>query len=204
MLYRPDHFNEDRLPVLHEAIRRIGFGTLVTLCALPDEPRDRIVASHIPMLLDAERGEFGTLRGHLAKPNGQWRFSSPATSALAIFLGPDAYISPSMVPSKRETGRVVPTWNYIAVHAYGAPEFFDDAERLRELVTSLTEQHEREREEPWAVTDAPASYVDDMLKGIVGFEMPIERLDGKWKLSQNKPLEDRRGVIEAMQRTLGQ
>jgi transcriptional regulator len=202
MLYRPDHFKEDRLPVLHEAIRKIGFGTLITLCSIEGEDRDRIVASHVPMLLDPSRGAFGTLRGHLAKPNGQWKWSSKTIDGLATFLGPDAYISPSMYPTKKETGRVVPTWNYIAVHAYGKPVFFDDVEWLRELVTSLTNVHESKREEPWAVTDAPESYVNDMLKGIVGFEMPIEQIDGKWKLSQNKTLEDRQGVVEAMQATL--
>lgn len=194
-MYVPDHFREGRLDVLHAAIRRIGFGTLIVLCE--DEGR-RLVPTHLPMLLDAERGPCGTLRGHVARPNPVWRTALDEVPALATFLGPDAYVSPAWYPTKRETGRVVPTWNYVAVHAHGRLAFFDDAERLRALVTALTERYEAERAEPWHVTDAPEPYVAGQLKGIVGFELAIERLDGKWKLGQNRPEADRRGTIDGL------
>jgi transcriptional regulator len=119
--------------------------------------------------------------------------------ALAIFQGPDAYITPSWYETKRQTGKVVPTWNYVAVHAYGTIGFFDAPDRLRDVVTRLTVRHEAERAEPWAVSDAPADFVEGMLKGIVGFELPIARLEGKWKMSQNRPAQDRAGVAAGLQ-----
>jgi transcriptional regulator len=116
----------------------------------------------------------------------------------AIFQGPDAYITPSWYATKRENGKVVPTWNYVTIHAYGPVEFFGDTERLRAIVTRLTEREERARPEPWAVTDAPADFIDGMLKGIVGFALPITRLEGKWKMSQNRPVQDRARVIDGL------
>jgi transcriptional regulator len=191
-MYLPKAFEEDRLPILHEAIRSCGLATLVTVTASGP------VASHIPMLLDAGSGERGTLLGHVARANGQWRDTLAGTKALAIFHGPDAYVSPSWYPSKRETGKVVPTWNYIAVHAYGAPEFFDDAARLRDLVAKLTERQEKGQPVPWSIADAPADYIAGQLRAIVGVALPIERLEGKWKLSQNRPEADRAGVIAGL------
>jgi transcriptional regulator len=117
---------------------------------------------------------------------------------LAIFQGPEAYITPSWYETKRETGKVVPTWNYVAIHAYGTVEFFDDRERLRDVVTRLTERQEGPRATPWAVTDAPVDFIDVMLKGIVGFAIPVSRLEGKWKMSQNRPAADRSGVIDGL------
>jgi transcriptional regulator len=190
-MYNPPHFKEDRVPVMHEAIRAAGLATLVTTGP------DGIVASHIPLLLDAEPAPYGTLHGHLARGNPQGR-QAPAGEALAIFLGPDAYVTPSYYATKRATGEVVPTWNYVAIHAYGKLEFFDDAERLLALVTRLTRRHEAGRAAPWEVTDAPADYVRGQLKGIIGFAMPITRLEGKWKMSQNRPAEDRAGVAAGL------
>ncbi len=141
---------------------------------------------------------FGTLLGHIARDNPQWR--DGAGEALAIFLGTDAYVSPSFYPTKKENGKVVPTWNYIAIHARGAIEWFDDAERLRAIVTRLTQKHESGRPEPWAVTDAPPDYVDMMLKAIVGFAIPLARLEGKWKMSQNRPPADRKGAADVLRR----
>ncbi len=190
-MYVPPLFREDRVDVLHDAIRRTGLATLVTMTA------DGLIASHVPMLLDAEPAPHGTLIGHLARPNPQAR--GAIGEALAIFRGPDAYITPSWYETKRQTGKVVPTWNYVAIHAYGPIAFFDDRERLRDVVTRLTERHEAAREEPWAVDDAPTDFVQGMLNGIVGFALPIARLEGKWKMSQNRPAGDRAGVVGGLE-----
>ena len=192
-MYVPPLFKEDRIDVLHAAIRQSGLGTLVTLTA------DGLIASHVPMLLDLEPSPYGTLLGHVARPNPQARGAVAGVQALAIFQGPDAYVTPSWYATKRETGKVVPTWNYVAIHAYGTVEFFDAADRLRAIVTRLTEREEVGRAEPWAVSDAPAGYVEGMLQGIVGFALPIARLEGKWKMSQNRPAADRAGVVAGLE-----
>ena len=190
-MYVPPLFKEDRIDVLHDAIRRTGLATLVT------QSQDGLIASHVPMLLDADPAPYGNLVGHLARPNPQAR--GAIGEALAIFQGPEAYITPSWYATKRATGKVVPTWNYVAIHAYGTVEFFDDRDRLREVVTRLTERQETPRADPWAVTDAPADFTQGMLNGIVGFALPIARLEGKWKMSQNRPAEDRAGVIAGLE-----
>ena len=190
-MYIPPLHKEHRIDVLHAAMRQTGLAILVTLT------QDGLIASHVPLLLDADPALYGTLVGHLARPNPQAR--GAVGEALAIFQGPEAYITPSWYATKRENGKVVPTWNYVTVHAYGTVEFFDDRERLRDVVTRLTERQEAPRAEPWAVTDAPADFIDVMLKGIVGFTLPISRLEGKWKMSQNRPAEDRAGVITGLQ-----
>jgi transcriptional regulator len=190
-VYIPPLFKEDHIEVLHEAIRSTGLVTLVTNTA------DGLIASHVPVLLDSEPAPNGTLIGHLARPNPQAR--GAIGEALAIFQGPEAYITPSWYATKRETGKVVPTWNYVAIHAYGSIEFFNNRERLLDVVTRLTERQETRRAEPWAVSDAPADFIDVMLKGIIGFAMPITRLEGKWKMSQNRPAEDRAGVVSGLE-----
>ncbi len=191
-MYAPSHFAENRLELLHDAIDRAGLFTLVTMGA------DGLDASHIPMLLDATEGPHGRLLGHLARPNGQWNAAPDGSPALAIVLGPDSYVSPSWYPTKRETGRVVPTWNYVAVHVHGAVRFFHDRARLLDLVERLTQRNERDRPHPWKVSDAPPDYVDAMLKGIVGVELAITRIEGKWKASQNRSASDQLGAIEGM------
>ena len=191
-MYVPAHFAEDRKDILHSAMRAAGLATLVTLTA------DGLIASHVPLLLDAEAGPNGTLVGHLARANPQ-ATAAPIGEALVIYTGPDAYITPSWYATKREHGRVVPTWNYVAIHAYGTLEVFDDAERLHALVSRLTAHKETPRAEPWAVTDAPARFIEGQLKGIVGFALPIARLQGKWKMSQNRPPEDRAGVVAGLE-----
>lgn len=193
-MHCPAHFREDRTPILHDLIRQSGLANLVTFGP------DGLVATPIPMLLDPDAGPYGTLSGHMARVNPQWRSVSAETPALAIFMGPDAYVSPSLYPSKRETGKVVPTWNYAVVHAYGPVETFDDPDRLLDLVTALTERHEAGRSDPWAVSDAPPDFIQAHLKGIVGFRMPIARLEGKWKMSQNRTLADRDGVAQGLSR----
>jgi transcriptional regulator len=187
-MYVPDHFREDRPEVLHDAVRRIGFATLVT---------QGLEANHLPMLLDA-RGERSVLRGHVARANPVWK--QGAGEALAIFLGPHAYVSPNWYPSKAETGKAVPTWNYITVHARGSINWIQDADWLRSHVGALSTTHEAGRENPWSVSDAPASYVDALLRAIVGFELAITKLEGKWKLSQNRDAADQAGVRDGLLR----
>ena len=196
-MYVPAHFREDRIPVLHDAIARIRLATLVTSGA------DGIEVSHVPMLIDPEPAPFGTLRGHLARANPQSRRLAADAPALAIFLGPEAYITPAWYETKRRTGKVVPTWNYVAVHAHGALRLVDDPDWLLAHVGKLTQTQEAGRAEPWAVTDAPKDYIAGMVKGIIGFELPIARLEGKWKMSQNRPAEDRAGVIAGLAREGG-
>jgi transcriptional regulator len=193
-MYVPLPFNEDRVPVLHDAVRKLGFGTLVTSGNVGME------ASHIPMLLDPAPAPFGTLHGHLARANTQWRDAQTGVQALAIFLGPNAYVSPSWYPTKKQTGEVVPTWNYLAVHAYGDLSFFEDRTQLREHVRRLTDSREHGRASPWAISDAPDAYIEKMLGAIVGFRLPIQRLQGKWKMSQNRPEPDRAGVRDGLAR----
>lgn len=189
-MYLPPAFKQDDIQVLHDVMRGAGLATLVTMTA------DGLIASHVPLLLDPAPAPYGTLVGHLARPNPQAH--SAQGEALAIFLGPDAYITPSWYATKRETGKVVPTWNYVAIHAAGPITFFDDPDRLRAVVTRLTEQHENPRPAPWAVADAPDDFIQGMLKGIVGFSIRIERLEGKWKMSQNRPAADRAGVVAGL------
>jgi len=191
-MYLPKDFKEERVPAMHEAIRQARLGTLVTLGP------DGMEASHIPMLVDPEPAPFGMLKGHIARANPQWRRATAGVQALAIFLGPDAYITPAWYETKRQSGKVVPTWNYVAIHAYGALSFYEDADRLLALVTELTETHEAGRAQPWAVSDAPKDFIAGMLKAIVGFELPIARLEGKWKMSQNRPAADRAGTIAGL------
>ncbi|SRR5712691_5037995 len=191
-MFLPPHFKEDDVARLHDAIRKSGLATLVTYGP------EGLDASHIPMLLETEPQPFGTLIGHVSRANSQWRSFASDVPALAIFLGPEAYVSPSWYATKRQTGKVVPTWNYVAIHAYGQLQVFHDADRLLDLVTRLTHQQEDRRAQPWAVDDAPADYVQAQLKGIVGFELPIARLEGKWKVSQNRPAEDHAGVVEGL------
>lgn len=187
-MYVPDHFREVRPGVLHDAIRRIGFATLVT-----HDAQSGLEANHIPMLLDGS-----VLRGHVARANPVWKAGEG--EALAIFLGPHAYVSPNWYPSKAATGKAVPTWNYITVHARGRIGWVQDAAWLRAHVTRLSESHESPRPDPWKVSDAPESYVEAMLKGIVGFELEITRLDGKYKLTQNRDTADREAVAAAFER----
>ena len=191
-MYVPPAFREERTDILHEAMQEAGLVTLVTMVG------DAPFASHLPMLLEADEGPLGTLYGHVARANIQWRDSRPDASALAIFAGPDGYVSPSWYASKREHGRVVPTWNYVTVHASGPVAFFEDADRLHRLVTRQTAQREAGRPAPWAVADAPATFVQSQLRGIVGVALTIARLDGKWKLSQNRSADDRAGVVDGL------
>jgi transcriptional regulator len=187
-MYSPPAFRDTDLAILHDLIRSTPVANLVTSTA------EGLVATPLPLFLAPEEGAHGTLYGHVAKANPQWR-APPTADALAIFMGPDAYISPSWYANKPIDGKVVPTYNYATVHAYGPAEFFDDADRLLAIVTRLTDKFERARAQPWKVTDAPSAFIEAQLRGIVGVRLPISRLEGKRKLSQNRPAEDRVRVV---------
>ena len=160
----------------------------------PDLQVAGVKAGRLPLHLVEDEGEFGTLYGHLARANPQWSLV-PTGEALAIFTGPDAYVTPSWYATKQETGKVVPTWNYITVHAWGAPRVIEDAGWLRRQLDDLTASQESGRSFPWAVGDAPEPFIASQMKGIVGVEIPIARIEGKWKVSQNRPEADRAGVV---------
>lgn len=192
MLYNPPAFRVEDRNVLHGHIRQAGIATLVTNGA------EGPLVSHVPLLLDADAGEQGTLLGHMAKANPHWTNGDFDLDALAVFHGPEAYITPSWYASKQEHGRVVPTWNYAVVHARGRLSFFEDAARLREAVERLTDRHEAQFEVPWAVSDAPDRFVEGQLRAIVGFELEITHLEGKHKVSQNRNDADREGVVAGL------
>jgi transcriptional regulator len=191
-MYLPGHYAETHVEPLHALMHDHPLATLVTTRA------GEFVANHIPLEFDATQGERGTLRGHVARANPVWHEHDPTREALAIFHGPAAYVSPSWYPSKERDPRVVPTWNYAAVHAYGPLRVIDDRDWLRALVTRLTDAHEQDLPGRWHISDAPRDFVDRMLRAIVGFEIPITRLEGKWKMSQNHPVENRRGAAAGL------
>lgn len=190
-MYTPPAFRDDDKESLRATIRAAQLANFVTATA------DGPLASPLPLFLDESEGEHGVIYGHLAKANPQWRVP-PVGDALAIFMGPDAYVTPAWYATKQETGKVVPTWNYVTVHAQGPVEFFDDAARLLDIVSRLTNLHEGARTSPWAVSDAPADFVQAQLRGIVGLRMPVTRLEGKRKMSQNRNAADRAGVAEGL------
>ncbi|KJC60630.1 transcriptional regulator [Bradyrhizobium sp. LTSPM299] len=190
-MYLPPHFKIDELGAIHAAMRASRLATLVTSTA------DGLIGTPLPLMLSESEGEYGTLYGHVARPNPQWK-TAAIGEAMAVFTGPDAYVTPSWYVTKAEHGKVVPTWNYVSVHAYGSAEFFEDADRLLDIVTRLTQLHEKSREEVWQVSDAPADFIKAQLRGIVGFRMPITRLDAKKKMSQNRKIEDRAGVVAGL------
>jgi transcriptional regulator len=191
-MYNPPYFQEQRPEVLHQLMREHSLAALVTLGP------GGLIANHVPLILYPDAGPLGTLRGHLSRMNSQWRDSLPEVPALAIFQGPSAYITPSWYPSKDAGGKVVPTYNYMVVHAHGPLQTYDDPRLLERNVRALTELHEARFTEPWSVDDAPADYVQGLLRGIIGIEITIARLEGKWKLSQNRTVEDRQGAIDGL------
>ena len=191
-MYQQHHFQEERLGVMHDLIRAHPLATLVSYS------EDGLTANHIPFVLHTDLSERGTLRGHVAKGNPIWKGYDKSVEVLAIFQGPQHYVTPAWYPSKKEHGRAVPTWNYVVVHAYGPLTVVDDLDGLLEHLQTLTSQHEKGRDQPWAVSDAPKDYIDRMLKGIIGLELPITRLEGKWKVSQNRPEKDREGVVRGL------
>ena len=187
-MYVPPAFEKSDPAACHGLIEANSFGVLIS--QRPDGSAP--VATHIPFLLDGTRGPNGTLIGHMARANPHRELLG--AEALVIFQGPHAYVSPSWY----EEAPAVPTWNYLAVHAYGTPRITDDPDRVRATLARLAEFHEAGRSPPWKFESLPGDYVDEMVRGIVVFEIPIARLEGKWKLSQNRSAADRKGVIEAL------
>lgn len=192
-MYTPAAFAETDLERLFDFIEAHPLATLVSA-----SPEGAPVATHLPLLLDREAGAHGMLTGHVARANDQHRQLASGRPALVIFTGADAYVTPAWYASKREHGRVVPTWNYVAVHAQVTPRVIEDPAWLRTHVEALTARHEVGRDVPWKVNDAPAAYVEAQLRGIVGVELAIGRLEGKWKMSQNRPDADIAGVVEGL------
>lgn len=191
-MYVPRQFEETDRDVLQALIRSRPLGAWVTVA-------DReLVVNHIPFLLDATRGPHGTLVGHVARANPVWRNCSSEIASVVVFQGADAYITPSWYATKQEHGKVVPTWNYIVVHAHGVPRMIEDREWLLGHVTALSDHHEARQQVPWRVSDAPADYIETQLKAIVGIEIPISALVGKWKASQNRSLPDQRGTMTGL------
>ncbi|WNF55629.1 FMN-binding negative transcriptional regulator [Pseudomonas sp. SG20052] len=191
-MYNPSGFAIRDLHELQQQIIDTRLAMVVT------HGEQGLQASHLPLLFNPEQGPNGTLYGHFARGNPQWKELQNGAEALVIFAGADAYVSPGFYPSKAEHGKVVPTWNYVAVHAYGTANVFTEADRLLNLVSALTDRHEASRQQSWKVTDAPADYIDGMLKAIVGFALPIQRLEGKRKLSQNRSAADIAGAREGL------
>jgi transcriptional regulator len=191
-MYIPRANEETRVPVMHELIFSQPFGSLVTMGA------SGLFASHLPMVLEQDGSELGTLKAHVSRANTQWRDLPSSIDALVIFAGPHHYISASWYPGTKEDGKEVPTWNYVVVHAYGPLKAIEDPVWLRAHLERLTDAHEAGFANPWKVSDAPADYINQQMRGIVGLEMPIRRLEGKWKVSQNRDERDRGAVIEEL------
>lgn len=192
MLYNPPAFKENDLSALQAQIAASGLTTLVSVGA------DGPIVSNLPILLDPGAGPYGTIAGHLARANPQWRESDLSKPALALFMGADAYVSPGWYASKQEHGRVVPTWNYSMIVARGRLEIFEDAAALRTQVEELTKRFEARFEKPWEVSDAPEDFIARQITGIVGVRLHIESIEGKAKLSQNRSAADREGVVAAL------
>ncbi|MGY8668985.1 FMN-binding negative transcriptional regulator [Bradyrhizobium sp. UFLA05-109] len=190
-MYVPPAFRNDEIESIRATIRSARLASLVTATA------EGPIATQLPFFLDETTGEYGVLYGHLAKANPQWR-SAPIGEALAIFMGPEAYVTPSWYATKSETEKVVPTWNYVAVHAYGSVEFFEEPARLLNVVTRLTDLHETSRVNPWAISDAPAAFIAAELRGIVGVRILVTRFEGTQKMSQNCSVADRIGVAAGL------
>ena len=190
-MFQPDMFNETRVGVMHDLMRAHPFATLVTMQGAS------ATADHVPLVIHPEASENGVLRGHLAAVNPLCRTDNPG-EALAIFQGPQAYITPSWYPSKQAHGKVVPTWNYAVVHARGPVRLHREPDWLMAHLTTLTARHEAGRATPWEVHDAPPDFIKRMLRALVGFEIDIQILQGTWKVSQNKAAEDKKGVITGL------
>lgn len=189
-MYRPPLFREDQVEVQHELIRTNPLGLLITAGA------GGLIANPMPILVDDEGSEYGTLRLHLARANPQVAELASVSECLVVFQGPQAYITPSWYPTKQASGKVVPTWNYATVHAWGKPTLTDDPDWLRRQIDDLTRLLEGARPDPWQVDDAPDQFVTAQLRGIIGVEIPVSRLEGKWKMSQNRPEADKLGVVD--------
>ena len=192
-MYTPKHFEQPQVAAMHELMRASPLATLVTLTS------GGLDANHIPLHLSNAPTPYGTLRGHVARANPMWHDFAKDIEVLSIFHGPDAYITPSWYATKKETGKVAPTWNYAVVHAHGALRVFDDATWVRAHLEALTDCLEANFAKPWAVSDAPPEFTEKLIESVIGIEIVITRLSGKWKVSQNQPEHNRYGVIKGLQ-----
>jgi transcriptional regulator len=192
-MYIPAYFEESRIEVLHDLILTHPFSTLVTMSSIG------INANHIPLHLIQEAGQYGSLQGHVARANPVWSDLVNDVEALVIFQGPNSYITPSWYPTKQEHGKVVPTWNYVTVHAYGTLRVIDDPAWVKKQLESLTTQQEASFDKPWTISDAPVEFTDKMIGAIVGIEILITKLIGKWKVSQNQPALNQIGVMQGLE-----
>ena len=192
-MYQPDQFRVEDVPQMHALMRARPFAAVISAGSAG------LYASHLPTVLK-DAGTYGVIEFHLARPNPHWRDLAEGKETLMIFQGPEGYITPNWYPSKARHGKVVPTWNYAVVHAYGRPEVVEEKEWLRRHVTELTAQQESDEAKPWLLSDAPDGYIDVMLRGIVGFRLAVTRLEGKWKMSQNRETQDRAGVVAGLRK----
>jgi transcriptional regulator len=191
-MYIPSTFRELRLGAMHALVCEHPLGLLVTSGA------GGLMATQIPFLIDADEGEHGTLRAHIARANPHWKELSGVAECLVAFQGEQGYVTPSWYPSKDATHEVVPTWNYVAVQVFGVPRIVEDAAWLRRQIDDLTHSQEQRRIQPWKPSDAPEAFIEKQMKAIVGIEIPISRIEGKRKMSQNRLESDRLGVIAGL------
>jgi len=191
-MYVPKMFREEDAEALHAAMREIGAAAVI------GQGPDGMVATHVPVELDTSAGGNGVIRCHFAKPNPHAATIESDGELLVIFQGPQGYVTPNWYPSKHQTGKAVPTWNYVAIHAYGTATTYDDREKLKAHLAALTNHFENSYAAPWKIEDAPDGFIDDMCRAIVGIEIEITRLEGKWKMSQNKSVTDARGVVNGL------
>lgn len=192
-MYEVRQFAEDRLDVQHELIEKHPLGLLIC-----NDDDGRLMANPIPFILIRDSGDKGLLKAHLARPNPQWSELRNSKECLVVFQAEEAYVSPNWYPTKRKHGKVVPTWNYVTVHVWGVPTVFDDPEWIRTQIDSLTTQQEQGQSAPWKVDDAPPEYTSAMLKAVVGVEIEISEVQGKWKVSQNRGSADLQGVHDGL------
>jgi transcriptional regulator len=195
-MYVPEAFQESRVEVLHAAMEQIGVATIVS------QGPGGLLATHVPIEVDPKGGPRGLLRCHFARPNPHAEIIADGSEVLVLFQGPEGYITPTWYPSKKDSGKVVPTWNYVSVHAYGSATTFEGSEKLRPHLAAMTRHFEGDFAEPWELDDAPADFIDAMCRGIIGVEIRLSRIEGKWKLSQNRGEGDRAGVVRGL-RTKG-
>jgi transcriptional regulator len=196
-MYVPSHFSETQPEAMHDLIHAYPLATLVTMGV------NGLEANHIPLGLEVSASGLATLSGHMARANPAWNEAGEIHGALAIFQGPASYISPNWYPTKQEHGKVVPTWNYVAVHAHGTLKFHTDPAWIRAQLERLTHQMESAQPHPWAVSDAPPDFTAKLIEHVVGIELVVERLVGKWKVSQNQPAMNQAGVIQGLESTGG-
>ena len=192
-MYQPDHHRVDDLSLMHALMRARPLAALISGGA------EGLYATHLPTVLKDD-GPYGLIEFHLARANPHWKYLAQCDEALMIFQGPEGYITPNWYPSKAEHAKVVPTWNYAVVHVYGRPEVMQETDWIRRHVAELTAQQERNEAEPWALTDAPETFIEAMLRGVIGFRLAITRLEGKWKMSQNRDIKDRDGVVSGLRK----